>query len=176
MPDVLAAAGEVGNVGRQLRRRDGTAGSTACAAVAACAAVGGLGRVVRQRRQRRVVGVGRQDLLVQPLQFGSGIHAKLRGDRLACLLVRFERLGLAARGVQRPHQQGPQFLVHRVVGDQAAQARHHAGRPAARELGFDPQPFRRDAGLLQPISLGLDQGRGRHVGKWLAAPQRRAPR
>ena len=90
-------------------------------------------------------------------QLGAGIDAELIGDQLAGLRVGLQGLRLPARGVQGLHEQGPQLLPERVIGEQPAQLGHHLGVPAAAEVGLDAQLQRLDPGLLQAARLGADQ-------------------
>ena len=121
----------------------------------------------RGRRRR----VRRQQLRVQPLELASGLDAELLGDRPARQRVRLKRLRPPSGLVERPHQQRPQPLPHRVVPDQAAQLRHHLGRPAAGEVRLDAQLGRVEPELGRPLGGGDERRRHRDIGQQRPAPQ-----
>ncbi len=110
--------------------------------------------------------------MVERAQFRAGIDAELVGEHPPGIAVGGDRLGAAARLVQRPHQQHPQCLAERVIADQPAHLGHELARPAAAKLGGGPQLQRGQPGLLQPVRLGRHQPGGRHVRQRGAAPQR----
>ena len=135
------------------------------------------GRAPRPGRRRRRPGRGRrrrirrQQLRVQPLQLAPGLHAELLGDRPARQGVRLERLGPASRLVEGPHQQRPEPLPHGMVPHQAAQLRHHLGRPAAGEVRLDAQLGRVEPELGRPLGGGDERRGPRDIGQQRPAPQ-----
>ena len=94
---------------------------------------------------------------MQPAQLGAGIDAKLIRDQLAGLRIGFQGLRLPARGVEGLHEQPPQLLPDRVIGEEPAQLGHHLGMPAAAEVGLDAQFERFHQALFQAARLGADQ-------------------
>jgi hypothetical protein len=155
------------------------------------ARLGGLGRLVGLGRAGRAGpwlsgarrhGAGRdhagrhgavlgQQLGVQLAQLRARVDAELLGDHAAGPAVDLERLGVPARAVQRPHQQQPQPLPQRVVGDQPAQLRDRVQVSTAGELRLDAQLGRVEVDLGEPLGLRLDQRRRRDVGQRRAVPQ-----
>ena len=109
-------------------------------------------------RRRRI---RREQLRVQPPQLAPRLHAELVGDHLARLGVRLERLGPAARLLERAHQQRPEPFPQRVLRHQAAQLRYHLGRPAAGDVRLDAQLGRvepRSAARLAWLASSGDGG------------------
>jgi hypothetical protein len=86
-----------------------------------------------------------QDLFVETLQLGRGIGPELVGQHLPSALERRQRLGLAARTVEREHQVGPHPLSERVPRRERLELGHDGGMSAASDLGCDPMLGRRQA-------------------------------
>ena len=125
------AAGEAVDVRRQLRGRGERAGARP--------------RVGRSPRRSALCSVA---------QLGPGFGAELVGEPLAEGGVAVERLGVAARGVQRSHQQALERLGQRVLGDEVGQrrrspapvrsSRSSASRPTDGRVEPPPVPGRAD--------------------------------
>ena len=106
-----------------------------------------------------------QHLLVQLLQLGTGIGTEFVRDHLTGLGVGLQGLGQPARAVEGTHEQRPQPLPERVLGQEAAQFRDHLGLPPAAEIGIDAQLQGGDPGLLQSARRGTHQVRVGDVGQ-----------
>ena len=93
-----------------------------------------------------------EDLLLELPQPRPGIEAELVGEQGPDPLVGRQRVGLAARSVQRGDQQLPQALPVRVGRDGRLQLADHvvAEPQAGRELGLDELHPR----LLEPCAVG----------------------
>ena len=109
---------------------------------------------------------------MQPLELGRGIGPELVGKHLARALERRQRLGLAARAIQREHQVGPHPFAERVPRRERLELGDDGGVPAHRDLGRDPMFGRRQAQLLQPRGLAPKRGLLRHVGERVRTPER----
>ena len=72
-------------------------------------------------------------------------------ERLPRLAVDLERLGLAARAVEREHLLAAQPLAQRVLGDERLELGDERRVPPERELGVDPLLERREPQLLEPL-------------------------
>jgi hypothetical protein len=150
------AAGEAGDVGRQLARH-----RLRCGDLDAGGRCGGWVEV----------RVGGQDPALQLLHRPTRLHALLLHQPLAQRPEGRQRVGLAARAVQRHHQQAGQPLPQRLRGHQSLQLGHQPVTAASVEVGLDAVLDHRQAALLQPGAL-LGQGRHLHVLKRPAPPQR----
>ena len=107
------------------------------------------GRFPAARRSARAGRVVVEDLALELLQPRSGLEAELVGEPGADPLVRRQRVGLAARPVQRGDQQLPQPLLVGVGRHGGLQLADHGRRPELqprRELGLDELHAR----LLEP--------------------------
>ena len=138
----------------------------------ACPSVGG-GSAAAWRR------VGREQLRVQPLQLGTGIHAELIGDHLPRLAVRLERLGPPPARLKRPHQQRPEPLPQRMLDDEPAQLGYHLGRPAARRSASTRSSVvasRSSAARSACVSSSGSAGHRRAAARATARAPRRAAR
>src|SRR5204862_141467 len=104
---------------------------------------------------------GRKDLLevVDEQQQLGGAQAglELLVQRPACALVDRERIGLAARAVERQHQLAAGPLAERLLGDEPLELADELHVTAESELGVDAVLLRRQAQLLQPQRLELRQ-------------------
>ncbi len=109
---------------------------------------------------------------MQALELGRGIGAELVGQHLARALERRQRLGLAARAVEREHQVRPHPLAERVASGERLELGHDRGVTAHRDLGRDPMLGRRQPQLLEPRGLAPEGGLLRDVGERVRPPQR----
>jgi hypothetical protein len=125
----------------------------------------------RGERDGGLLVVGVQYLLVEQAKLGARIDAELVGDPAPGLLVDLQRLGLAPCAIQRAHEQGPQLLPERVVGEQPAHLGHHLGVPAAGQVRLSAQLQRLDPRLLQPVRFDRHQRRRWHIGQRPAPPE-----
>lgn len=125
----------------------------------------------RRARQRRTGGQRRtrQQQPVQRLEVRARVRAEVVGERPADRLVRGERVGRAARRVQRADQLRVEGLVERVVHDELAQLRYDVRRLAEREVGVDTAVQRGEPQRLGAGGGGLPV---RQIGQRGAAPQR----
>jgi hypothetical protein len=108
---------------------------------------------------------------VQLAEFGARVDAELLGDGVSRLPVDLERLGVPPGAVQGAHQQQPQALPQRMVGQQPAQLGDGLLVPAEGEFGRDPQFAGTEAEFGEPFGLRLDQRRRRDIGQRTAVPQ-----
>ena len=135
-------------------------------------------KLPRDRPRRRLAvrrlegGIGREDLLVQPLQLRIGVDAELGAERAAGVGVGRQRLALPLAAIQREHEPFPQPLTERILPDQAAQ--FHDDRVVAARPQVDVESCLQclKARLGQQLHLGPPQVGGGHVGQRLALPQR----
>ena len=110
----------------------------------------GAGRLLPRRVERRVLA---QDRLVQPPQLGAGLDADLLDQRRARLAVRLQRLGLAARAVEREHALRVQALAQRLLRQQRLELRQHLAVAPGVEVLVDRDLERTRAQLLQAPDL-----------------------
>ena len=101
----------------------------------------------------------------------AGLETELVVQHPPRLLVRLERLGLAAAAVEREDQLAAQPLAQRVLRDEHEQLGHELAVAAAVEIGLEPVLERRQPQLLERGRLRARERRV-HVGERLAAPQR----
>ena len=103
-------------------------------------------------------------------------RVRLDADRLhergARRAVGRERLGLAARPVEREHELAAQALAQGMALDELLQLRHQLAVAAGGEVGLDARLERREPLLLQPRDRALRERRERLVAEGRAAPQR----
>ena len=104
-------------------------------------------------------------------KLGTGLDAKLLGDGSARVTVDVQRLRVPAGAVESLHQQQPQGLAQRVVGQQPAQLGNGLDVPAEGQLGGDAKLDGVQAQLGEPVRLGFDQRGGGDIGQRLAAPE-----
>ena len=110
-----------------------------------------------------------------PLQLGellARLEPELVDERRARVAVRRERLGLAARAVQRQHQLPGEPLAQRVVADGRRELADELGVPAVGELALEAALERGQAQLLEPRDLALGEVLEREIGERRAAPER----
>ncbi len=99
---------------------------------------------------------------------GAGLDPELVEEGCARCPVRVERLGLAARAVEREHQLRSERLTQRMLGDERLELRHELRRAAGGEVCLDPLLDRRDALFLEPRCLE----RKLAIGERRTAPER----
>jgi hypothetical protein len=132
-----------------------------------------VGRGVRGRRPaRRDRQLAGQDLLVQPLQLGTGIDAQLGAQQPGHRPVGRQRLGLPLRAIQRRHQLHPEPLPQRLLRGQRAQLADHVDMPAELQLDGVAPLQRVQPQLGQPGQLVLHEPVGGHVGQGRPGPLR----
>ena len=118
------------------------------------------------------LGVMAQDRLLQVPQRRAGFHPEGLDERGARLAVDLQRVHLAARPIQREHQQLAQPLAQRLGGRQLRQLGNDVRVAPEREQCLHA-PFQRVlAQLLQPGDRALGERLGREVRQRLAAPER----
>ena len=83
---------------------------------------------------------------LEAAQRRAGLDPELRDQLPASVAVGGERVGLAARAVQREHLLAAQPFAQRMLRRPARRARRALGVPAAGEVGLDPVLERRRAG------------------------------
>ena len=103
--------------------------------------------------------------------FRARVHAELVGDDGTRLLVDAQGFSLPARPVEGSHEQQPQLFLERLIGEQPAQVGDGEAGAIAADVRLDAQFQRAQTQLIQPLGLGIDEGRRRNVGQRLAAPQ-----
>src|SRR5439155_70847 len=88
-------------------------------------------RLARRGRRGRVaepeLGPLHEDAALELAQLVAGLDAELVDERSAGVPVALERVGLAARAVQREHQLRAESLVQRVLGDETLQLADELG-------------------------------------------------
>jgi hypothetical protein len=89
--------------------------------------------------------------LLQLLQLRSRLDAQLVHERPAGVLVDVQRVGLAARAVEREHELAAQALAQRIPGDERLELADEVCIPPCLEV-------RLDALLERRQSLGLQVG------------------
>ena len=117
------------------------------------------------------LGVLLEDRLLEPPQRLAGLEPELVGQLLTGGAVDVQRLGLAARAVERQHELAAQTLAQRVRRDQRLQLADQVGMPAAGQLGVDALLERRQPQLLEPQDLRLRERLVGEVGERRAPPQ-----
>ncbi len=132
----------------------------------------------RSRCDRQVErGIVLQDRLLEPLQRVARVEAELVDQRDPRSLVGGERVGLAARPVERQDQQLPQALPQGMLPDQRLQLRHDLGRPAERKIRLQTQTERHEPQLLQTPDLVAGERLVLDIGQSRAPPEHeRAPK
>src|SRR5207244_2519456 len=99
------------------------------------------------------------------LQRPARLDPQLVDERATRLLVRLERLCLAAGAVEGEHQLSARPLPERILGDERLQLRHELRVQAERELRLEPLLERRHAQLLEPGNLILGEAFVAEVGE-----------
>ena len=130
-------------------------------------------RALRSRRlrelERRVLA---QDRALQLLQRRARLDPELVDEHAAGGLVGGQRLGLAARPVEREHQLAAQALAEGVLRRQRVELRDQRGVAAEREVGVDPHLDREQVHLLEAPDRRLGERLVGEVGERGAAPER----
>ena len=120
------------------------------------------------RRQRRFVP---KDLLLEGTKLGRGLEPEVI-ESAACVVEGVQRLGLAARAVQRAHLERAKGLTVRVRGDErlelGGEGRVPSGVEIRRDAGFDgckPALLEQPGARASELLVGM-------IGERRAAPQR----
>ncbi len=122
--------------------------------------------------RRHAHGFRAQDLRLQPPQRLPRLDAQLVHQHAAALLVRGERLGRAARAVQRHHLLLAQTFVQRMFAHPLVQVGDDLDVPPQVQLGLGALDPRGQALLLQLGHDTAQQPGGGEIGQRGAAPQR----
>ena len=120
--------------------------------------------------ERRILA---QDRLLELAQRGARLEAELVHERPARVLVGGERVGLAARAVEREHELTAQSLAERMLADERlelADERRRAGRARARRRSDPPAPH--GAAPRGEVSASRTRLVVGEVGERRAAPER----
>jgi hypothetical protein len=113
----------------------------------------------------------RQDRAFELLKIAGGLEPKLLDQPMSGVAVALERVGLAARPVEREHQLTDEALAQRMLADERLELRHRSCGFAERELRIDPLLESRQPRFLQPRDLRLGERRVREIGERGTAPQ-----
>ena len=105
------------------------------------------------------------------LQFEARLDPELLAERLSRPAVELERVGLAARAVERQHQLRPRPLAERLARDELLQLGDQARVPPEREVGLDPLLERGEPSVLEPRPRVSREGLGLELGERCAAPE-----
>ena len=171
-PAVVLAAHGVGLLVAQLRAHARGAGEVgekdrrgrAAAAGRVNLGCGGEGLV-----QCGVLG---ENCPLQRLELRPWAQPQLGVEGPRRLLVRVERVGLAAGAVEGEHELRARALAQRVAGHERLEFGHQLAVPAELEVRLDPVLQCRRAHALQPRDLRLGEGLEGEVGQRRAAPLR----
>ena len=179
----FSRVGDAGRGSRSSRRvRAESAGAPASAVTPASApwsrAAMPRGLVVGPRRAPRLRGrsrgrrrVGREQLPVEPLQLGTGIHAKLVRDDLLRLRVRLKRLGApAASSRARISSAQSRSRIGCSVTSPRSSATTCAARPQARSASMRSSVAASHSSAARSACVA-EQRRRRDVGEQRPAPQ-----
>ena len=128
----------------------------------------GARRLLARGLERRVLA---QHRLVQPPQLRARFDADLLDQGGARLPVGLERLGLAARAVEREHPLRVQALAQRLPREQGLELRQHLAVTPGVEVLVDRDLERSCAQLLEAPDLRSGEGLVGDVGQGRAAPQ-----
>ena len=110
---------------------------------------------------------------MQLLQHRARLDPELLDQLVAPRAVDGERVGLAARAVEREHQLAAQPLAQRMLADERRRARRRARacRPSASSASARSS-MQRQPQLVEPRDLGLRERLVGELGQRLAAPER----
>lgn len=108
---------------------------------------------------------------MDPLQFGTRLHAELFDQEAPCPREAPQRLGLPARAVQGDHVLRPEPLPERELTGQRLQLLDQALVRPHGEVGFNPPLESGQAQLLQPLDLRLQTRGISEIGVGLSTPQ-----
>ena len=120
--------------------------------------------------QERVVLA--EDRGLELAELGAGVDAELLDERLARGAVGGERVGLAARAVEREHELRARALAQGLRGDERLELGDELGMTSEREISLDPLLERDGAQLLEPRDLGLGERLVEEVRERRPAPER----
>ena len=110
--------------------------------------------------------------MLQPLQGRARLDPELVDERVACLPVGAEGLGLPAAAVEGEHPLPVELLHQGVFGDELLELADHAVVAAERELAVDPVHHGGEAQLLEPLDVGARVRLEAEAGEDAAAPER----
>ena len=131
-------------------------------------------RALSRRRGRRLRGQVRimaKDRLLELLQGRARLDAELLDEQPPRLAIDLERLDLATRAVERPHERRSQPFAERMLADERLDLADQLCEATEREVGFDPPLERRQAELFEAESLRLRERFVREVGERRSAPE-----
>jgi hypothetical protein len=132
---------------------------------------GRLRRAGRRSGPREVQGrIGREDLVVQAPQLGTGLDAEVAGQHAAGVVEDGQRLGLPAEPVERQHLQDAHPFPVRVERDQPGQLGHPVRVLADGQPDLDAPFLHGQPQLDQALPLGGGERAGQPVER-LPAPQ-----
>ncbi len=109
-----------------------------------------LGRSLPSCSEGRVL---LKDRVLQCTQLLAGLEPELVRQDAPCFLKRGERVGLAARAVERPHQLPAESLSERMLLDELLELTNEIAVTAELEICIDALLQRRQAPLLEPADL-----------------------
>ena len=112
-----------------------------------------------------------QHRLLKLAQFLTRLQPQLLGQHRPGAVVGRQRLRLTLAAIQRQHQQAPQSLADRMLGDQAFQLACHLRVPPQPEIGFHAAFQHDQPKLLQPRAFQREGFHVGHVRERTAAPQ-----
>ena len=116
-----------------------------------------------------------EDRALESLERLAGVEAELVDEGGSRVLVRAERVGLAAGAVEREHQQPADVLAERMLAREHLQLGDGLRVPAEREVGLEAVLQRDEAKLLEPGDLVAGERLEREVPERRAAPQAERP-
>src|SRR5262249_35408202 len=114
-----------------------------------------------------------QDRLLKLAKGRSRLDPELVTERASPFPVHLERIGLAARPVQRRHQLCAQPLAHRELVDELAQLSAEHVVPTESEFSLASILARLGPQLLESFDVGAREGLVREVAEWSAPPKRK---
>ena len=89
--------------------------------------------------------------MLERAQRRGRVDPEARHELPRAFAVHLERVGLAARAVEREHLLAAQPLAQRVLRRKPLELAHERRVPPEHELGVDPLLERREAKLLEPL-------------------------
>ena len=108
---------------------------------------------------------------MQLAQLVAGLDSSLVHEPPPRCQVRVQRLGLAARPIQRQHPLRVQALAQRMLLDQALELRERLRVTPGGEIAVDRELGRPQPQILEPADLGPRERLARDVGQRRPAPQ-----
>ena len=108
----------------------------------------------------------------EALELRARVEAEVLDQRVAGAPERVQRVGLAARAIEREHQLRVQALAVRVLGGERLELGDDVAVAAEREVVLDPLLERVEAGALDPVRLAGGRAEQERVGQRRAAEQR----